>query len=67
MVQVEISQGVLEGALRNNEYGGTFYSFKGIPYAEPPVDDLRFQVMILSFSNKSNKIKVKRKRRRKNQ
>ncbi|XP_013173656.1 PREDICTED: cholinesterase 1-like [Papilio xuthus] len=43
MVQVRISDGVLEGDVINNEYGGQIYSFKGIPYAQPPLGDLRFK------------------------
>ncbi|KAJ0183493.1 hypothetical protein K1T71_001469 [Dendrolimus kikuchii] len=43
MVQVQVAEGVLEGELVHNEFGGSYYSFKGIPYAEPPVGDLRFQ------------------------
>ncbi|CAG9787598.1 unnamed protein product [Diatraea saccharalis] len=43
MVQIEINEGILEGELVDNPYGGQFYSFKGIPYAEPPVGDLRFK------------------------
>ncbi|XP_028042292.1 liver carboxylesterase-like [Bombyx mandarina] len=43
MVVVSVSEGLLEGELVKNEYGGTFYSFKGIPYAEPPVGNLRFK------------------------
>lgn len=44
MVQVEVAQGILEGEAINNEYGGTYHSFKGVPFAEPPVGDLRFKV-----------------------
>lgn len=44
MVKVRISDGILEGEKVNNQYGGTYYSFKGIPYAKPPLGDLRFQV-----------------------
>ncbi|XP_047990812.1 LOW QUALITY PROTEIN: juvenile hormone esterase-like [Leguminivora glycinivorella] len=40
---VEISEGVLEGELLENPFGGQFHSFKGIPYAAPPVGDLRFR------------------------
>ncbi|XP_063381518.1 juvenile hormone esterase-like [Cydia fagiglandana] len=40
---VEISDGVLEGELVENPFGGQFHSFKGIPYAAPPVGDLRFR------------------------
>ncbi|KAJ8723122.1 hypothetical protein PYW08_003034 [Mythimna loreyi] len=43
MVQVRVSEGVLEGELVQNEYGGSYCSFKGIPYAQPPVGDLRFK------------------------
>lgn len=43
MVKVQVTEGILEGTLAHNEFGGSFYSFKGIPYAEPPVGDLRFQ------------------------
>ncbi|CAH2084435.1 unnamed protein product [Euphydryas editha] len=43
LVQVEVSEGIIEGQVVNNEYGCPYYSFKGIPYAEPPVGDLRFK------------------------
>ncbi|XP_013141587.1 PREDICTED: cholinesterase 1-like [Papilio polytes] len=43
MVQVRISDGILEGEVINNEYGGKIFSFKGIPYAQPPLGDLRFK------------------------
>ncbi|XP_013141550.1 PREDICTED: esterase B1-like [Papilio polytes] len=43
MVQVRVSEGVIEGEVVNNEYGGNIYSFKGIPYAQPPLGDLRFK------------------------
>nr|QLI62120.1 carboxylesterase 8 [Streltzoviella insularis] len=43
MVQVTVSEGILEGELNKNYLGGEYYSFKGIPYAEPPIGDLRFK------------------------
>ncbi|CAH2047563.1 unnamed protein product, partial [Iphiclides podalirius] len=43
MVQVKVREGWLEGEVTENVLGGSFYSFRGIPYAEPPVGDLRFK------------------------
>ncbi|CAB3246754.1 unnamed protein product [Arctia plantaginis] len=43
MVLVKINEGLLEGEEVTNEYGGKYYSFKGIPYARPPLGDLRFK------------------------
>ncbi|CAG4978991.1 unnamed protein product [Colias eurytheme] len=43
MVQVKVNEGVLEGSKVDNVYGKPYFSFKGIPYAEPPLGDLRFK------------------------
>lgn len=43
MVVVNVTEGSLEGELLDNVIGGKYYSFKGIPYAAPPVGDLRFK------------------------
>lgn len=44
MVQVKVTEGILDGEKITNEICGTYYSFKGIPYASPPVGNLRFKV-----------------------
>ena len=41
---VEIKQGKLQGVIRNNIDGGQYISFRGVPYAEPPIGKLRFKV-----------------------
>lgn len=41
---VEISQGVLRGTVLVNRDGGNFYGFRSIPYAQPPLNELRFKV-----------------------
>lgn len=46
MVQVRVEEGILEGEKVGNAFGVPFYSFKGIPYAQPPIGDLRFKVPI---------------------
>ena len=46
MVQVTISDGILEGDIIKNQYGGSYHSFKGIPYAQPPIGELRFIVSL---------------------
>lgn len=43
-VEVRLRQGVISGDLSEAGNGRVFYSFKTIPFAEPPVGDLRFRV-----------------------
>nr|CAD7196065.1 unnamed protein product [Timema douglasi] len=42
-VTVELSQGIIQGKVDSTVSGVAFYSFQGIPYAQPPVGDLRFK------------------------
>lgn len=44
---VRIKQGELVGTLESLSTGDSFASFKGIPYAKPPIGNLRFRVNIL--------------------
>lgn len=41
---VETRAGKLRGLIDKTVLGDDFYAFKGIPYAKPPVGQLRFQV-----------------------
>ncbi|XP_034829482.1 juvenile hormone esterase-like [Maniola hyperantus] len=45
-IQVVLKEGVLEGEVVRSRFGSPYYSFKGIPYAEPPVGDLRFKAPV---------------------
>ncbi|XP_034947990.1 esterase FE4-like [Chelonus insularis] len=40
---IQVQQGQLRGIWENNIYGVKFVAFRGIPYAKPPVGDLRFK------------------------
>uniref|UniRef100_A0A0K8VMT6 carboxylesterase n=2 Tax=Bactrocera latifrons TaxID=174628 RepID=A0A0K8VMT6_BACLA len=42
-VELQLPQGRIRGAKRQAVYGETYYSFEGIPYAKPPVGELRFR------------------------
>lgn len=41
---VETSCGRLCGTVQKSIEGYDYYAFKGVPYAKPPVGELRFQV-----------------------
>ncbi|KAJ8723120.1 hypothetical protein PYW08_003032 [Mythimna loreyi] len=44
MVEVKVQQGWLSGEVKETITGdGKYYSFKGIPYAQPPLGKLRFK------------------------
>ena len=43
-ITVNLSKGKLRGARLDYDFGQYYYAFKGIPYARPPVKELRFKV-----------------------
>lgn len=45
-VIVVTTYGPVRGNQRTSFMGDKFYSFRGIPYAKPPVGDLRFKVRL---------------------
>jgi carboxylesterase type B len=44
--QVTLDQGILKGRVLKSRGGRDILSFQGIPYAKPPVNELRFKVFI---------------------
>lgn len=47
---VQIKNGTLQGLVMKSRTGREFHGFLGIPYALPPVGELRFQVIFISNS-----------------
>lgn len=43
---IELSDGKLQGTIKKNYKDEDFYAFLGIPFAKPPVGDLRFKVSV---------------------
>lgn len=41
---MSVKQGQLRGLVETGIYGGKFVSFRGVPYAKPPVGPFRFKV-----------------------
>ncbi len=48
-VQVSTKNGILEGKVEKSRGGREFFSFYRVPYAEPPIGDLRFEVSYDQF------------------
>lgn len=46
MPMVTIQNGTLVGTIMRSRLGREFNAFRGIPYARPPVDELRFKVNV---------------------
>jgi len=45
-ITVGTKLGQIEGKLSHTRLKKPFHSFLGIPFAKPPVDDLRFEVIL---------------------
>lgn len=41
---ISTNLGDIRGSVLNSRLGREFFAFRGVPYAEPPIDDLRFKV-----------------------
>ena len=41
---LKLSQGKIKGSILKSRNGREFKAFQGIPYAKPPIGNLRFQV-----------------------
>lgn len=48
---VRITKGAIRGITSKSRDGRDFYSFTAIPYAKPPVDELRFEVTFVKIYN----------------
>lgn len=48
-VDVHVHEGKLIGIVEECVDGGNYTAFRGIPYAKPPVNELRFRVGIYSI------------------
>lgn len=62
---VTVEQGKLRGSVVKSVLGTSYIAFKGIPFAAPPIGDLRFKVIIIlrnCLSGLSNSYVVMRMR-----
>lgn len=51
-VEVVLQQGILRGNKEVLEDGRHYYTFLSVPYAQPPLGDLKFKVGCYAFTNK---------------
>lgn len=47
---VKTEEGKLRGKFMKSKFGRNFLAFQGVPYAEPPIGKLRFEVSYLKYS-----------------
>lgn len=48
-VNVHVNEGKLIGIITENVYGDKYMAFRGVPYAKPPIGELRFKVNARHF------------------
>lgn len=58
-VFADTTQGRIRGTKQVSRIGKSFYQFRGIPYAEPPLGDLRFEVSKKKFQVKKTTLPCK--------
>ncbi len=46
---VSLENGQVQGNIRSSRDGHVFYEFLGIPYAKPPIGELRYEVRRKAF------------------
>lgn len=42
-IEVKVNQGIVSGCVEKLPNGKSFHRFSGIPYAQPPINELRFR------------------------
>jgi carboxylesterase type B len=49
-VKVKSEKGVIKGTRIDHDFGQYYYAFRGIRYAKPPTEELRFMVNFIYLS-----------------
>lgn len=47
---IEVNEGKLLGTIKTNINGDQFYGFHGVPFAKPPLGNLRFKVCVTKIT-----------------
>lgn len=46
---VQVKQGEVSGMIKGSDFGSVYKAYLGIPYAAPPIGELRFKVIFYFF------------------